>query len=601
MSSYIVSARKYRPLRFDGVVGQEHVTKTLKNAMKSDHVAHAFLFCGPRGVGKTTCARILAKALNCLNRSEDFEPCNDCMSCNAFNRQASFNIIELDGASNNKVEHIRELIDQVRVPPQTGTKKVFIIDEVHMLSLSAFNAFLKTLEEPPPHATFILATTEKHKLLPTILSRCQIFDFKRIRVPEIMEHLEWICKQEGIEADLDALRLIAQKADGALRDALSIFDRVAGFSGGKISYEAALENLRALGFEVFHALVDAMLLSDLPTVLQTLESVINDGFEAVHLLQGLGEHFRYLLMCKNPKTADLLQVGKARKKKYLQQANACPYFFIISAFDIINEADKYYSVVKHKRLHIETCLCRLTYLNQRERFVLQESGDEKKKLITQDNPPVSDGVSADTTPKPFVQEEESKTADSAEEKREKSGSMPSGPQEIGATGGSLQNAQNLPKPKKAVSGFDPIIGLDELDRDVEEEIAIKKPEQALILEQLQNIWDAYAEEVRSPSLKNTLKKAELFIVSDAEIKVKVTGKIAKTTIQHERELLQLIRQHFNRSQLQYSFEIVEDVTDDEYIEKPKYLLSSKEKFEIMCKENPKVLDLVKRLNLHIDN
>ena len=279
MSNFVVSARKYRPTRFDEVVGQEHVSGTLKNALRDDHLAHAFLFCGPRGVGKTTCARILAKVINCTNVTEDHEPCLECDSCLSFDRSASFNIAELDAASNNSVEHIRALNEQVRIPPQQGNYKVFIIDEVHMLSQQAFNAFLKTLEEPPAYAIFILATTEKHKIIPTILSRCQIYDFRRIQVPRTVDHLEQICQQEGIEADNDALHIIAQKADGALRDALSIFDRIVSFSGKRITYDDVIENLNVLDHDYFFQFVDAFLTEDLPRVMLTFDQVLRRGFD----------------------------------------------------------------------------------------------------------------------------------------------------------------------------------------------------------------------------------------------------------------------------------------------------------------------------------
>jgi len=296
MGKFVVSARKYRPNRFVDVVGQEHVSQTLKNALQNDHLAHAFLFCGPRGVGKTTCARILAKVLNCTNLTEEKEPCNECESCTSFNKNNSFNIVELDAASNNSVEHIRALNEQVRFQPQQGDYKVFIIDEVHMLSQAAFNAFLKTLEEPPAHAVFILATTEKHKIIPTILSRCQIFDFKRIQIKRIVGHLQNICDQENIQAEEDALHIIAQKADGALRDALSIFDRIVSYSGDSIKYADVISNLNVLDHDYFFKFVDAMLVEDMPQVLLLFNEVLDKGFEGDIFITGLSEHLRDLLV-----------------------------------------------------------------------------------------------------------------------------------------------------------------------------------------------------------------------------------------------------------------------------------------------------------------
>ncbi|MEO1434964.1 MAG: DNA polymerase III subunit gamma/tau, partial [Bacteroidota bacterium] len=318
--SFVVSARKYRPQRFDEVVGQSHVSKTLKNALQTDHVAHAFLFCGPRGVGKTTCARILAKVLNCESPTKDMEPCNKCSSCLSFNQNASFNIHELDAASNNSVEHIRSLVEQVRFQPQQGKFKIYIIDEVHMLSQSAFNAFLKTLEEPPPYAIFILATTEKHKIIPTILSRCQIFDFRRIQVGDIVQHLETICEQEGITAETDALHIMAQKADGALRDALSIFDRIVSYSDKSISYQDVVENLNILDYDYYFKIIDALLQEDLADVLMQFNSILSKGFEPEIFVNGLSAHLRNLLVCKDKATIQLLEVGENIRKRYEAQA-----------------------------------------------------------------------------------------------------------------------------------------------------------------------------------------------------------------------------------------------------------------------------------------
>ncbi|MBD3660607.1 MAG: DNA polymerase III subunit gamma/tau, partial [Arenibacter algicola] len=331
MENFVVSARKYRPTTFDSVVGQQSITNTLKNAIKTNHLAQAFLFCGSRGVGKTTCARILAKTINCENRSENVEACNECDSCKSFNNGRSMNIYELDAASNNSVDNIRELTDQVRFAPQIGKYKVYIIDEVHMLSSAAFNAFLKTLEEPPPHAIFILATTEKHKIIPTILSRCQIFDFNRIGVADISEHLEYVAKSESVEVEGEGLNIIAQKADGAMRDALSIFDQIVSFSGKKITYQDVITNLNVLDYDYYFRLVDEFLKNNVTEVMVIFNDILNHGFDGHHFITGLSSHFRDLLVCKDPVTIQLLEVGGDIKERYRTQAAATESDFLLDA------------------------------------------------------------------------------------------------------------------------------------------------------------------------------------------------------------------------------------------------------------------------------
>lgn len=362
--SYLVSARKYRPPQFKDVVGQQSVTQTLKNAIKTGKLAQSFLFCGPRGVGKTTCARILAKVINCENPSTAIEPCNECNSCKSFNASASFNIFELDAASNNSVEDIRSLIEQVRFAPQQGKYKIYIIDEVHMLSQAAFNAFLKTLEEPPSYAIFILATTEKHKIIPTILSRCQIFDFQRIKVADIAEHLQYICHDQQINADTDALFLIAQKADGGLRDALSMFDRVAAFGNGKVTYPDALNILNLLDYDYFFKIVNAILAQNTTESLLILDTILQQGFDGENFIIGLASHFRNLLVCKDPLTLKLLDVTETVKKRYWEQANFSSNSFIVSCLTIINQCEINYRTSKNKRLQVEITLIKMCLLTQ---------------------------------------------------------------------------------------------------------------------------------------------------------------------------------------------------------------------------------------------
>ena len=362
MENYIVSARKYRPSTFESVVGQRALTTTLKNAIATQKLAHAYLFCGPRGVGKTTCARIFAKTINCMTPTTDGEACNECESCVAFNEQRSYNIHELDAASNNSVDDIRQLVEQVRIPPQIGKYKVYIIDEVHMLSASAFNAFLKTLEEPPRHAIFILATTEKHKILPTILSRCQIYDFNRISVEDTVNHLSYVASKEGITAEPEALNVIAMKADGGMRDALSIFDQVISFTGGNITYKSVIDNLNVLDYEYYFRLTDSFLENKVSDALLLFNDVLNKGFDGSHFITGLSSHFRDLLVAKDAVTLPLLEVGASIRQRYQEQAQKCPLPFLYRAMKLCNECDLNYRVSKNKRLLVELTLIQVAQL-----------------------------------------------------------------------------------------------------------------------------------------------------------------------------------------------------------------------------------------------
>ncbi len=364
MSEYIVSARKYRPQTFDTVVGQEHITTTLKNAIKNQHLAHAYLFCGPRGVGKTTCARILAKTINCESPTEDMEACGTCGTCASFKNNTSFNVFELDAASNNSVDDIRELTNQVRFQPQQGKYKVYIIDEVHMLSAAAFNAFLKTLEEPPPYAIFILATTEKHKILPTILSRCQIFDFRRITTQDIVGHLQSIAAKEGMIAQEAALHIIAQKSEGAMRDALSMLDRIASFTNGMLTYSNTMEHLNLLDADFYFGLTDGMLAQDVAGTLLKLDRALEKGFEGDVIINGLAEHFRNLMLCKDSRMAKLLDIPNDFKPVYNEKAYQAPPSFILSALNVINDCELNYKQATNKRLHVEMCLIRICFLLQ---------------------------------------------------------------------------------------------------------------------------------------------------------------------------------------------------------------------------------------------
>lgn len=378
MSDFIVSARKYRPLRFADMVGQEHISSTLKNALKSGKIAHSFLFCGPRGVGKTTAARILARTLNCEQLSADFESCGSCGSCQAFSENNSFNIYELDAASNNSVDDIRALVEQVRYTPQAGKYKIYIIDEVHMLSASAFNAFLKTLEEPPSYCKFILATTEKHKILPTILSRCQIFDFRRMKVDHIIGHLRNIASAEGVTADDEALLIIAQKADGGMRDALSMFDRLVSFCTGHLTYERVLENLNVLDFDYYFKVTDALITEDVAASLVLFNDILRKGFEGDDFLIGLSEHFRNLLFCKDPATLQLMEVSENLRVRYQTQTAQASADFLLNCLQLCNQADVHYRASKNKKLLVELCLMKMALVSRMTEVV--DSG--KKKSLT---------------------------------------------------------------------------------------------------------------------------------------------------------------------------------------------------------------------------
>ncbi|MDR1006824.1 MAG: DNA polymerase III subunit gamma/tau [Bacteroidales bacterium] len=398
MDNYIVSARKYRPTDFHSVVGQSHITTTLQNALKNNQLAQAFLFCGPRGVGKTTCARILAKTINCQHPTADYEACNECESCQSFNRSASFNIIELDAASHNSVDDIRELVKEVYIPPHEGKYKIYIIDEVHMLTIAAFNAFLKTLEEPPAYAKFILATTEKHKIMPTILSRCQIFDFHRIKPDDIASHLQYIAEKEGVNAEKEALDVIAQKADGGLRDALSMFDQMVSFTQGNLTYQAAIENLNILDYDYYFKFVDSFLAGDISNVLLMYNEILQKGFEGNHFINGLANHFRNLLVSKDVSTLDLLEVSDSIKEKYLRQAQSSPNGFILKCLGIANACAIEYKDTSNKRLCVELNLLRMASLankpspapNPVSAAASQTNNaqaEEKKKELADNEPP----------------------------------------------------------------------------------------------------------------------------------------------------------------------------------------------------------------------
>lgn len=572
MSQFVVSARKYRPLRFDEVVGQDHVTATLKNALNTDKVAHAFLFCGPRGVGKTSCARILAKAINCENPAADREPCNECSSCKAFNEQASFNIIELDAASNNKVEHIRLLNEQVRFQPQQGSYKVFIIDEVHMLTTQAFNAFLKTLEEPPPYAIFILATTEKHKILPTILSRCQIFDFHRIQVPAITQHLKNICEWEKIEAEEEALRLIASKADGALRDALSLFDRIATISADGITYKDVIQQLNILDYDYFFQFVNAFLEENIARVFELYDEVLANGFDGDIFILGLADHLRQLLVAQHPSTHALIDGGEALKTRYVQQAGQVSKSFLLTGLSLLNECDIHYPRAQHKRLHVEIALSRICYM-QRARKGQAPSPDapaaEKKKIVT---PPdqTADSLKKSPSAEPPI---ETKSKSSEENIKTKK-----------------------PDSDRVKRGIPTITDTDDLKDEIQAEMETK-PTEAIELnpDSLQKEWDQYLQSLQSASVRKLFESSDISL-NNSTISVRVATQIAKDTIAQDDSFVQHLRQTYMRSDLKMDIKI-----DEEKAAKIKKQsvkpLNAREKFAKMAESNPKLIDLQSEFNL----
>jgi DNA polymerase III subunit gamma/tau len=575
MSQFVVSARKYRPQRFEDVVGQQHIASTLKNALATDHVAHAFLFCGPRGVGKTTCARILAKILNCQKRTPDFEACNDCPSCNAFNENASFNIIELDAASNNSVEHIRALIEQVRFRPQEGTYKVFIIDEVHMLSNQAFNAFLKTLEEPPPYAIFILATTEKHKIIPTILSRCQIFDFRRITVADMVLHLRYICKQEGITAEDDALHIIGQKADGALRDSLSIFDRITSFSGKNIKYADVIDNLNVLDYDYYFQITDALLAEDLSAIMLLFDQIVRKGFEPDIFINGLAEHLRNILVCKDPATLALLETGDSLRERYHRQAQLAPASVLLTALSLCNDCDINFKMARHKRLHVEMALIKMCHIGSTINAVA--NGSMEKKTPDRSIAPQNPTPAPISTPSPVAV-----TGNAA----------PLGKDAISSLTAELQLGL------KRVDKFS--LNLDHFEKAVKvEQAELAQRESLFSLPNTQKAWSEYAARTESPSLRQAINLAVLAL-EDKTVVASVGLTIHSGLIQQETtKILDYLRHQMQDLGVKLRVRMDESMAPEAPVQRPTRMLSSREKLEQMKANNPAISDFVTRFELNI--
>jgi DNA polymerase-3 subunit gamma/tau len=570
MERFVVSARKYRPQTFLTVVGQQHITTTLKNSIKNNHLAQAFLFCGPRGVGKTTCARILAKTINCFNPTADTEACDECDSCKSFNSGQSLNVFELDAASNNSVEDIRNLIDQVRFAPQLGSFKVYIIDEVHMLSASAFNAFLKTLEEPPKHAIFILATTEKHKIIPTILSRCQIFDFNRIRLEDISNHLGYIAKTEGITAEAEALRIIAQKADGGLRDACSMFDQMVSFGGNNLTYKTVIANLHVLDYDYYFKITDAINTQDASAALLTFNEIINNGFDGHHFIAGLGEHIRNILVCKDPATVQLIEVSEDIKQKYLQQAQNCNMQFLLKALGIINRCDVSYKSAKNQRLQVEIALLQMSYLNAAPVMDAEKKNDDRQiveqTVTTAPKKTSTEGVSIakeeipqyKTTDKPITSFKD-----------------------LNLTSGfRLQQAKQLVQ-QPAVA------------EEAVKEIPVVQNEE-VSLEKFRLAAQAYAKE-KNKMLLTALLRPEMINKLEGDIAVIEIENISQKEgfESYRQDFLDFIRKFTNNTMINFRFE-------EKKQDGVKKAYSPIEKFEAMIEKNPLLKDLKSRLDMELD-
>lgn len=593
MENFIVSARKYRPVLFDSVVGQQHITNTLKNAIKNNQLAQAFLFCGPRGVGKTTCARILAKTINCTNLSAHYEACGTCDSCKSFQNGNSFNVHELDAASNNSVDDIRNLIDQVRIPPQAGKYKVYIIDEVHMLSQSAFNAFLKTLEEPPSYAIFILATTEKHKILPTILSRCQIFDFNRIKVEDMAQHLARIADKEDVKYDADGLHLIAQKADGGLRDALSMFDQIVSFSNREVSYEAVIENLNILDYDYYFKITDLLINQNTPAALLLFDEILNNGFDGNHFITGLASHFRNVLVCKDASTVQLLEVSENIKQKYLDQAQIAATSFLLSALNIANQCDLNYRISKNQRLQVELTLIKISHLPHalqlHQSDNVQKIAEQlKKKPEKLASPaPVENSKSENTD---VYQNKKTTSATFAEPKADEDGKetlkAQSGKSLIPKLGVTL--IPNLKDPNSIKT---------EEEKKAEKVELTGTEKTPFTQDEFIKVWVDYSSKVKAEnkmSLASLLDNYTPAIKENFKIELQVENKLQANELINERiDLLNYLREKL----INYSITVEPIIVENTQERK---LYTSKDKYQHMLEKNPKLEDFRKVFNLELD-
>lgn len=617
--NYIVSARKYRPQTFDTVVGQEHITTTLKNAIRNQHLAHAYLFCGPRGVGKTTCARILAKTINCEHPTPDMEACGVCNNCKALENNTSFNIFELDAASNNSVDDIRELVNQVRFAPQQGKYKVYIIDEVHMLSASAFNAFLKTLEEPPPYAIFILATTEKHKILPTILSRCQIFDFKRITTNDIVAHLQKIAVNEGMQAQEAALHIIAQKSEGCMRDALSMLDRIASFTNGQLTYVNTMEHLNLLDADFYFSLVDHMLSQDVSGTMLLLDKVLEKGFEGNIVLEGLAEHLRNLLLCKDARMAKLLDVPNEHKQVYYEKAMQAPPSFILSALNVVNESELNYKNAINKRLHVEMCLIRLCYVLQATRAIATDEGESvvvKKNFEPVANAPVASVPQAQPQfQQPQAAPQQAPTqpipAPQVEEPEEPTLQAPPVYQAEPAPVAKVQEPLKPVTPPPATPSYPAPNGaarrisrniIDDLDAELQNARVVEQEKKELTQDIVEQSFNKYREQLRAENKSVYYAQFSSMTVEAAppdEVRIVVPTDLTAT---YAREHRNILIDFFREQTGMPAIRVTVEIRENEEIEAQQQVkvLSRPEIYEVMVRKNPNLGRLKDGLNLQID-
>ncbi|MCC7401611.1 MAG: DNA polymerase III subunit gamma/tau [Chitinophagaceae bacterium] len=598
MEKFIVSARKYRPQTFDTVVGQAHITTTLKNAIRNKQLAHAFLFCGPRGVGKTSCARILAKTINCEHPTKDGEACNKCNSCKAFNEGTSLNYFELDAASNNSVDDIRELVNQVRFVPQSGRYKVYVIDEVHMLSPSAFNAFLKTLEEPPPYAIFILATTEKHKILPTILSRCQIFDFKRININDTVDHLQDICNKEEIKADKASLQVIAQKSEGCMRDALSILDKIVSFTNGHLNYSNTLEHLNILDDDYYFKLIGCILQQNLSGALLLYDEINHKGFEGDLVLNGFSEFIRNLLVSKDEKVVSLLEVVESFKEKFIETAKKVSPAVLISALNILNEAEISYKAARNKRLHVELALIKLCYLQQAIELTSEDSTIVKKKVV---DAPLAFRITAIRS---FNKEVKNETSNVQHKPSNATLVIETG--RVNKNENSLVTEEAINYAQQTVTADSPsgsrLATLDKIRKQYRNNGTESNggSNHSLQPETLQKAWNGYIhklKETKNPAVPS-FERSFLRIKDANSFEVVSSNSLEQKFIEHERSKLFLfLRQQLHNNSLQYS--VVVEENPEEHL-KHEVNLTAREQFQKITEQYPMVKELKDRLGLQLD-